>query len=121
MALIEALHSFGLSFWRAHRTEVRMAELVNKFSPRPMQMLRMVNSVLKRLWVPFRLARGYTKRNKILSLKVAYGPALYLLFVESGSGCSDIWRSSFLACLLIFAKLTLTVEFNNLASVAEAL
>jgi glutamate-1-semialdehyde 2,1-aminomutase len=96
-----------------------MAELVNKLVP-SMQMLRMVNSGTEATMSAIRLARGYTKRNKILKFEGCYHGHADSLLVKAGSGALTFGVPSSPGVPADFAKHTLTVEFNNLASVAEA-
>ncbi|MEP7704093.1 glutamate-1-semialdehyde 2,1-aminomutase [Paraglaciecola sp. 25GB23A] len=117
-ALIEAAH-FGLSFGAPTEAEVTMAELVNKLVP-SMQMLRMVNSGTEATMSAIRLARGYTNRNKILKFEGCYHGHADSLLVKAGSGALTFGVPSSPGVPADFAKHTLTVEFNNLASVAEA-
>jgi glutamate-1-semialdehyde 2,1-aminomutase len=117
-ALIEAAHS-GLSFGAPTEAEVTMAELVNKLVP-SMQMLRMVNSGTEATMSAIRLARGYTNRNKILKFEGCYHGHADSLLVKAGSGALTFGVPSSPGVPADFAKHTLTVEFNNLASVAEA-
>jgi glutamate-1-semialdehyde 2,1-aminomutase len=117
-ALIEAAQ-FGLSFGAPTEAEVTMAELVNKLVP-SMQMLRMVNSGTEATMSAIRLARGYTKRNKILKFEGCYHGHADSLLVKAGSGALTFGVPSSPGVPADFAKHTLTVEFNNLASVAEA-
>lgn len=117
-ALIEAAH-FGLSFGAPTEAEVTMAELVNKLVP-SMQMLRMVNSGTEATMSAIRLARGYTNRNKILKFEGCYHGHADSLLVKAGSGALTFGVPSSPGVPADFAKHTLTVEFNNLASVVEA-
>jgi glutamate-1-semialdehyde 2,1-aminomutase len=117
-ALIAAAQ-FGLSFGAPTEAEVIMAELVNKLVP-SMEMLRMVNSGTEATMSAIRLARGYTNRNKILKFEGCYHGHADSLLVKAGSGALTFGVPSSPGVPADFAKHTLTVEFNNLNSVAEA-
>lgn len=117
-AVIDAAHN-GLSFGAPTEAEVFMAELVNKLVP-SMEMLRMVNSGTEATMSAIRLARGYTKRDKILKFEGCYHGHADSLLVKAGSGALTFGVPSSPGVPADFAKHTLTVEFNNLASVAEA-
>ncbi|MDP5033147.1 MAG: glutamate-1-semialdehyde 2,1-aminomutase [Paraglaciecola sp.] len=117
-ALIEAAHK-GLSFGAPTEAEVNMAELVNKLVP-SMEMLRMVNSGTEATMSAIRLARGYTNRNKILKFEGCYHGHADSLLVKAGSGALTFGVPSSPGVPADFAQHTLTVEFNNLDSVAEA-
>lgn len=117
-AVIEAAEN-GLSFGAPTEAEVTMAELVNKLVP-SMEMLRMVNSGTEATMSAIRLARGYTKRNKILKFEGCYHGHADSLLVKAGSGALTFGVPSSPGVPADFAKHTLTVEFNNLESVATA-
>jgi glutamate-1-semialdehyde 2,1-aminomutase len=117
-AVIDAAH-LGLSFGAPTEAEVIMAETVNKLVP-SMQMVRMVNSGTEATMSAIRLARGYTNRNKILKFEGCYHGHADALLVKAGSGALTFGVPSSPGVPADFAKHTLTVEFNNLASVAAA-
>ena len=117
-AVIDAAH-LGLSFGAPTEAEVIMAETVNKLVP-SMQMVRMVNSGTEATMSAIRLARGYTNRNKILKFEGCYHGHADALLVKAGSGALTFGVPSSSGVPADFAKHTLTVEFNNLASVTAA-
>lgn len=117
-AVIDAVHN-GLSFGAPTEAEVIMAETVNKLVP-SMEMLRMVSSGTEATMSAIRLARGYTKRDKILKFEGCYHGHADSLLVKAGSGALTFGVPSSPGVPADFAKHTLTVEFNNLESVAAA-
>jgi glutamate-1-semialdehyde 2,1-aminomutase len=117
-ALIAAAHH-GLSFGAPTEAEVTMAETVNALVP-SMQMLRMVNSGTEATMSAIRLARGFTKRDKILKFEGCYHGHADSLLVKAGSGALTFGVPSSPGVPADFAQHTLTVEFNNLDSVAAA-
>lgn len=117
-AVIEAAQ-LGLSFGAPTEAEVLMAEMVNKLVP-SMQMVRMVNSGTEATMSAIRLARGYTGRDKILKFEGCYHGHADALLVKAGSGALTLGVPSSPGIPADFAKHTLTMEYNNLDSVAQA-
>lgn len=117
-AVIDAAHN-GLSYGAPTAAEVDMAELVSSLVP-SMEMVRMVNSGTEATMSAIRLARGYTSKNKIIKFEGCYHGHADSLLVKAGSGALTFGVPSSPGVPADYAKHTLTVEFNNLASVKEA-
>ena len=117
-ALIDAAHN-GLSFGAPTEAEVIMAETVNRLVP-SMEMVRMVNSGTEATMSAIRLARGYTKRDKILKFEGCYHGHADSLLVKAGSGALTFGVPSSPGVPADFAQHTLTLEYNNIDSVAQA-
>lgn len=117
-AVIDA-SEFGLSYGAPTEAEVEMAELVSSIVP-SMEMVRMVNSGTEATMSAIRLARGYTSKDKILKFEGCYHGHADSLLVKAGSGALTLGVPSSPGVPDDFAKHTLTVEFNNLASVQAA-
>jgi len=117
-AVIDAVQN-GLSFGAPTEAEVLMAELVNSIVP-SMEMLRMVNSGTEATMSAIRLARGFTNRDKILKFEGCYHGHADALLVKAGSGALTFGVPSSPGIPADFAKHTLTMEYNNLDSVAKA-
>lgn len=117
-AVIDAAQD-GLSFGAPTEIEVQMAEKVSKLVP-SMEMLRMVNSGTEATMSAIRLARGYTNRDKILKFEGCYHGHADALLVKAGSGALTLGVPSSPGIPADFAKHTLTMEYNNLDSVAAA-
>jgi glutamate-1-semialdehyde 2,1-aminomutase len=117
-AVIEAAQ-LGLSFGAPTEAEVLMAEMVNKLVP-SMEMVRMVNSGTEATMSAIRLARGFTGRDKILKFEGCYHGHADALLVKAGSGALTMGVPSSPGIPADFAKHTLTMEYNNLDSVAQA-
>ena len=109
----------GLSFGAPTEAEIHMAEKVASMVP-SMEMVRMVNSGTEATMSAIRLARGYTSRNKILKFEGCYHGHADSLLVKAGSGALTLGVPSSPGVPDDFAKHTITVEFNNLDSVAQA-
>lgn len=117
-AVIKAAE-FGLSYGAPTEAEIEMAELVSSIVP-SMEMVRMVNSGTEATMSAIRLARGYTGKNKLLKFEGCYHGHADSLLVKAGSGALTFGVPSSPGVPDDVAKHTLTVEFNNLDSVAEA-
>lgn len=117
-AVIEAAEN-GLSFGAPTEAEVIMAETVSAMVP-SMQVLRMVNSGTEATMSAIRLARGFTNRDKILKFEGCYHGHADALLVKAGSGALTFGVPSSPGIPADFAKHTLTMEYNNLESVANA-
>jgi glutamate-1-semialdehyde 2,1-aminomutase len=109
----------GLSFGAPTEAEVIMAEKVSELVP-TMQVLRMVNSGTEATMSAIRLARGFTNRDKILKFEGCYHGHADALLVKAGSGALTFGVPSSPGIPADYAKHTLTVEYNNLDSVANA-
>jgi glutamate-1-semialdehyde 2,1-aminomutase len=109
----------GLSFGAPTEAEVIMAEKVSELVP-SMQVLRMVNSGTEATMSAIRLARGFTNRDKILKFEGCYHGHADALLVKAGSGALTFGVPSSPGIPADFAKHTLTMEYNNLDSVANA-
>jgi glutamate-1-semialdehyde 2,1-aminomutase len=117
-AVIDAAAN-GLSFGAPTEAEVIMAEKVSQLVP-SMQVLRMVNSGTEATMSAIRLARGFTNRDKILKFEGCYHGHADALLVKAGSGALTFGVPSSPGIPADYAKHTLTVEYNNLDSVANA-
>jgi glutamate-1-semialdehyde 2,1-aminomutase len=117
-AVINAAEN-GLSFGAPTEAEVIMAETVSEMVP-SMEVLRMVNSGTEATMSAIRLARGFTNRDKILKFEGCYHGHADALLVKAGSGALTFGVPSSPGIPADFAKHTLTMEYNNLESVANA-
>jgi glutamate-1-semialdehyde 2,1-aminomutase len=117
-AVIDAAAN-GLSFGAPTEAEVIMAEKVSELVP-SMEILRMVNSGTEATMSAIRLARGFTNRDKILKFEGCYHGHADALLVKAGSGALTFGVPSSPGIPADFAQHTLTMEYNNLDSVANA-
>lgn len=118
-AIIEAIQktaSDGTSFGAATRREVEMAELINSIMP-SIEMVRMVNSGTEATMSAIRLARAYTKRNKIIKFDGCYHGHADSFLIKAGSGVATLGIPDSPGVTESVAAQTLTAEFNNINSV----
>jgi glutamate-1-semialdehyde 2,1-aminomutase len=106
----------GLSYGAPTESEVLMAEMIRKIMPN-MEMVRMVNSGTEATMSAIRLARGFTKRDKIVKFEGCYHGHADCLLVKAGSGALTLGQPNSPGVPADFAKHTLTCTYNDLASV----
>ena len=85
VAVIQAAASLGTSFGAPSPLETRLAQAVIDFFP-AVEMLRFVNSGTEATMSALRLARAYTRRDKIIKFEGCYHGHADLLLVQAGSG-----------------------------------
>lgn len=117
-AVIEAAQH-GLSFGAPTEMEVRMAELLTKLMP-TLEMVRMVNSGTEATMSAIRLARGYTRRDKIIKFEGCYHGHADCLLVKAGSGALTLGQPNSPGVPTDFARHTLTCTYNDIDSVRTA-
>ncbi|MFC5529292.1 glutamate-1-semialdehyde 2,1-aminomutase [Cohnella yongneupensis] len=109
----------GTSFGAPTEIETLMAELVCERVP-SVDIVRMVNSGTEATMSALRLARGYTKRNKILKFEGSYHGHADSLLIKAGSGVATLGLPDSPGVPESVASHTLTVPYNDLESVKLA-
>ena len=109
----------GLSFGAPTPLEIDLAELVCSLIP-SIEMVRMVSSGTEATMSAIRLARGYTKRDKIIKFEGCYHGHADSLLVKAGSGALTLGQPNSPGVPADFAKHTLTCNYNDLNSVRAA-
>ncbi|MDY6820504.1 MAG: glutamate-1-semialdehyde 2,1-aminomutase [Deferribacterota bacterium] len=108
----------GTSFGATNELEIRLAELIISSVP-SIEMIRFVNSGTEAVMSAIRLARAYTKRDKILKFEGCYhGHSDYLLS-KAGSGLMSLNIPTTPGVPESLVKDTLTATYNDLISVEE--
>jgi glutamate-1-semialdehyde 2,1-aminomutase len=103
----------GTSFGIPNRLEVTMAKLICAAVP-SVQKVRMTNSGTEACMSAIRLARGFTRRDKIIKFEGCYhGHADYLL-VKAGSGALTFGHPDSAGVPADFAKHTFVPPFNDI-------
>ena len=106
----------GTSFGAPTRLEVELAIKVMKAFP-SIELVRMVSSGTEAVLSAIRLARGYTRRDKILKFEGCYHGHGDSLLVKAGSGATTFSVPDSLGVPEDLVKHTLTAPYNNLESV----
>ncbi len=109
----------GVSFGIPNPLEVEMAELICRWVP-SIEKVRMVNSGTEATMSCIRLARGFTKRDKIIKFEGCYHGHVDSLLVNAGSGALTHGQPDSAGVPREFASLTIALPFNDLAAVRDA-
>ena len=109
----------GTSYGAPSPLEVELAKRVMEFMPN-IEMIRFVNSGTEATMSALRLARAFTKRDKIIKFDGCYHGHADLLLVQAGSGVATLGLPDSPGVPADTVKDTLVAVFNNLDSV-EAL
>jgi len=118
-AIARALEN-GTSFGTPNPYEVEMAELIVRFVP-SIQRVRMCNSGTEATMSAVRLARGFTRRDKIIKFSGCYHGHSDSLLIKAGSGALTHGYPDSAGVPAAFARETVVVPFNDLAALAAAL
>ena len=109
----------GTSYGAPSPLEIELAKRVMALMPN-IEMIRFVNSGTEATMSALRLARAYTKRDKIVKFDGCYHGHADLLLVQAGSGVATLGLPDSPGVPADTVKDTLVADFNNLESV-EAL
>lgn len=116
-SVVEACKS-GLSFGAATEREVVMAKLITEMVP-AVEMVRMVNSGTEAVMSALRLARGYTKRKKIVKFAGCYHGHSDSMLVSAGSGVMSSGVPDSAGVTEGCTKDTVSAVYNDLAGIKE--
>lgn len=108
----------GTSYGAPTLLETELAKLVTKLVP-SMELIRMVNSGTEATMSALRLARAYTKRNKIIKFSGCYHGHHDSLLVKAGSGALTFGTPDSPGVPESVAATTLTVKYNDQAEISE--
>ncbi|REK75917.1 glutamate-1-semialdehyde 2,1-aminomutase [Paenibacillus paeoniae] len=120
--VVEALRKTaerGTSFGAPTELETLMAELVCERVP-SVDVVRMVNSGTEATMSALRLARGYTKRSKIMKFEGSYHGHADSLLIKAGSGVATLGLPDSPGVPEHVAAHTITVPYNDIESVKLA-
>ncbi len=104
----------GTSFGTPNPREIRLAQLVCEAYP-SIQKIRFVNSGTEATMSAIRLARGFTKRDKIVKFDGCYHGHADSLLVKAGSGGATFDVPDSAGVPADFARNTLTLTLNDIA------
>ncbi|RIK50814.1 MAG: glutamate-1-semialdehyde-2,1-aminomutase [Chloroflexi bacterium] len=109
----------GTSYGAPSPLEIELAKSIMEFMPN-IEMIRFVNSGTEATMSALRLARAYTKREKIIKFDGCYHGHADMLLVQAGSGVATLGLPDSPGVPSAVASDTLVANFNDLESV-EAL
>lgn len=121
-AIIDAVKQaadFGTSFGIPNPLEVKMARLIRAAAPSA-QKVRMCNSGTEATMSAIRLARGFTKRDKIIKFDGCYHGHVDSLLVKAGSGALTFGHPDSAGVPASFTQHTVVVPFNDVSAVEAA-
>jgi len=118
ISAVQSAAANSLSFGAPTGLELEMAELINKLVP-SMEQVRLVSSGTEATMSAIRVARGFTKRNKIVKFEGCYHGHADALLVKAGSGLLTFGEPSSAGVPPEVAAHTLTLEYNNTQQLKE--
>jgi len=116
--VIEAMQN-GMSFGAPTALENQLAELILK-NNKYIRKIRFTSSGTEAVMSAIRLARGYTKRDKIIKFEGCYHGHSDSLLVKAGSGLVTFGETSSAGIPKAFADETIVVPLSNEQAVNEA-
>lgn len=119
ISAVTAAAKNGTSFGIPNPFEVKMAKLICKRFP-SIQKVRMTNSGTEACMSAIRLARGFTRRDKIIKFDGCYHGHADSLLVKAGSGALTFGHPDSAGVPTDFAKYTLVLPFNDMEAVTAA-
>lgn len=120
-AVIKALQEqleLGVTFGAPTEKEVKLAELITQLVP-SIESVRLVNSGTEATMSAIRLARGYTRRDKIVKFEGCYHGHVDSLLVKAGSGALTLGSPDSLGVPKSTSSETFVLPYNDLDSVAN--
>jgi glutamate-1-semialdehyde 2,1-aminomutase len=109
----------GTSFGIPNPLEVKMAKMICGMVP-SVQRVRMCNSGTEATMSAIRLARGFTKRDKIIKFEGCYHGHVDSLLVKAGSGALTFGNPDSAGVPAAFTQHTVSLPFNDIEAVQAA-
>ncbi|MEW6157319.1 MAG: glutamate-1-semialdehyde 2,1-aminomutase [Verrucomicrobiota bacterium] len=116
---VKAAAEHGTSFGIPNPHEVTMARLITRLVP-SVQKVRLCNSGTEACMSAIRLARGFTKRDKIIKFDGCYHGHTDSLLVKAGSGALTFGHPDSAGVPASFTQHTVVVPFNDVQAVKNA-
>lgn len=108
----------GTSYGAPTPLEIELAQLIMKAYP-SIEKIRMVNSGTEATMSAIRVARGFTKRDKIIKFEGCYHGHADGLLVKAGSGATTFGVPDSPGVPKDYAKNTITLPFNDATAFRE--
>lgn len=115
---VQEVAANSLSFGAPTGLELEIAQLINKLVP-SMEQVRLVSSGTEATMSAIRVARGFTKRSKIVKFEGCYHGHSDALLVKAGSGLLTFGEPDSAGVPAEVAAHTLTLEYNNIQQLQE--
>jgi glutamate-1-semialdehyde 2,1-aminomutase len=112
IAAVKAAADRGTSFGIPNPLEVELARKICEWVP-SVQKVRMTNSGTEATMTAIRLARGFTRRDKIIKFEGCYHGHVDSLLVKAGSGALTLGQPDSAGIPAALAALTLALPFND--------
>jgi glutamate-1-semialdehyde 2,1-aminomutase len=109
----------GTSFGTPNPSEVDMAEMITRFVP-SIQKVRLCNSGTEATMSAVRLARGFTRRDKIIKFSGCYHGHSDSLLIKAGSGALTHGNPDSAGVPASFARETIVLPYNDAEAVEAA-
>jgi glutamate-1-semialdehyde 2,1-aminomutase len=116
ISAVKAAAEFGTSFGIPNPLEVTMAKLICELVP-SVQKVRMTSSGTEACMSAIRLARGFTKRDKIIKFDGCYHGHVDSLLVRAGSGALTFGHPDSAGIPAAFTSHTICAPFNDVEAV----
>jgi glutamate-1-semialdehyde 2,1-aminomutase len=116
ISAIKSAADHGTSFGIPNPFEVKMAKLICKLVP-SIKKVRMTNSGTEACMSAIRLARGFTKRDKIIKFGGCYHGHVDSLLVKAGSGALTFGNPDSAGIPAAFTQHTIVAPFNDVDAV----
>ncbi len=119
--IVEALKrqsELGTSYGASTELEIELAEQIVSLVP-SIEAVRMVNSGTEAVMSSVRLARGVTKRDKIVKFEGCYHGHVDSMLVKAGSGLASLGIPECPGIVDSLAKNTITLPFNDTKKIKD--
>jgi len=118
ISAVKTAADHGTSFGIPNPFEVKMAKLICELVP-GIQKVRMTNSGTEACMSAIRLARGFTKRDKIIKFDGCYHGHVDSLLVKAGSGALTFGNPDSAGIPAAFTQHTIVAPFNDVEALKE--
>ena len=116
ISAVKAAAEFGTSFGIPNPLEVTMAKLICELVP-SVKKVRMTSSGTEACMSAIRLARGFTKRDKIIKFDGCYHGHVDSLLVKAGSGALTFGHPDSAGVPAAFTQHTIVLPYNDVEAV----